>query len=89
MTQVTADKKMDVVNLYIKNLPIDEIEAGANVSADDVDAIIKEFMQTAQRLFELAQDTGKTYDEIIADVEELSQTRTKLLSDLKDMECMD
>ena len=88
MTQVPSNRKIDVVNLFTKGLPRGEISAGANVPAEDVDAIIKEFLQAAKRLFELEQKTGKTCDEIIAEVEQLSQQREKLIGDLTDMECM-
>lgn len=86
--QVPANKKLDVINLYIKGLPKDQISAGANVAMDDVNTVVSEFMGSAKRLFKLEQETGKTCDEIITEVEELSQQREKLLSDLTDMECM-
>ena len=86
--QVPANKKTDVINLYVKGLPKEQISAGANVTLEEVDAVVTEFMGSARRLFELEQKTGKTCDEIISDVEELSQQRDKMIGDLTDMECM-
>lgn len=88
MEQTPSEKKLNVINLYIKGLPKAEISAGANASPDEVDATVEEFVEAAKRLFVLEQETGKTCTEIIAEVEELSQQRDKLIGDLTDMECM-
>ena len=88
MAQTTLQKKMDVINLYIKGLPKEEISAGANVSPDDVDAILDEFLEAAKRFFDLEQQTGKTHAEIIAEVEELSELRDKLIEETRDLHCM-
>ena len=88
MAQTPLEKKLDVINLYIKGLPEEEISAGANASSGEVNAILEEFLGAAKRLFELEQQVGKTCTEIIAQVEELSRRRDELIRDLTDMECM-
>jgi hypothetical protein len=88
MMQIPANKRADVINLYVSGLPKEQVLAGANVTPEEMDAVVTEFLGSARRLFELEQKTGKTCDEIVAEVEELSQQREKLISDLTDMECM-
>ena len=88
MAQIPFNRKLDVINLYIKDLPKQEISARANVSQGVVDFIVKEFLEAAKRMFDLEQKTGKTCDEIITEVKELSQQREKFIGDLTDMECM-
>ena len=88
MTQMSLEKKLDVINLYVKGLPEEQILAGANVTPEEMKNVVAEFLESARRLFELEQETGKTCDEIIAEVEELSEQRNKLIDDLTDMECM-
>ena len=88
MSQISSEKKLNVINLYVKGLPKEQVSAGANVTPEEMETVVAEFLGSAKRLFELEQKTGKTCDEIIADVEDLSQQRDKLINDLTDMECM-
>ena len=89
MTQPSIEKRKDVVNMYINGTSGDEIASGAHIPANEVDAIISDFKGSAKRLYELAQKTGKTFQEITIEIEQLSREHEKLTSDLTLMETMD
>ena len=89
MTQLSIEKKKDVVNMYINGASSDEIASGADIPANEVDTIISDFKGSAKRLYELAQKTDKTFEGIATEIEQLSQEHEKLASDLTLMETMD
>lgn len=88
MSEISANKRSDVVNLYLNGLSEEQVSTNTKVDAEDVEGILQEFLSAAKRLYELEMETGKNCNEIIEELKELMAQREELIGDITDMHCM-
>ena len=89
MARLTMDKIMEVIDMHIKGMAREKIASDTELSAQDVDKIVNEFMNASKRLYELAQKEDKPLQQIVDEIEDVADKHEKLLNELTYMETMD
>ena len=88
MGDLSNQKKLDIVNLYVGGASTSDISTKTGVVEEDVDAIIEELLTVASEVYEIQNETGKTITELLTEIREMTELRDKLIEETRDMHCM-